>query len=148
MNDNFNTALKNSGMSMYALSKRSGVPYTTINELHSCKNDINQCAASTLWRLAAALDVPAEDLLNVISYLDGVRGKYRGISYVWISDKTSRISFEYNGKTVTLDTGKYLNMPSRIEYYGIIAGWMIRDYINKAEFDRQAEAAFERIAHK
>ena len=138
-NNNFNAALQHSGLSMYALSKRSGIPYTTINELHNGKNDINQCAVSTVWRLGAVIGVPPESLMNPIYYLNGVKGRYKGIDYTWVTSDESCIVFEYDGEKVTLSTGAVYNIPSRIEYYNIIAGWMIKDYIWRKDWERDAQ---------
>lgn len=139
-NDNFNRALADSGMTMYALSKNSGVPYTTVNEIHRGKIDINQCAAGTVQRLAAFLDVPSEKILNKINYLDGVKGRYRGIDYMWTTDGTTQLLFEYQGEPVKMDVGAYYNIPNRLEYYSIIAGWMIEDHIESADWDKAMEA--------
>lgn len=144
-NMNFNTALERSGMSMYALSKASGVPYTTINEIRNCKNDINQCAASTVWRLSAALGVSAEEIINPIYYLDGVRGKYKGIDFTWSVDDCSSIIFEFEGEHVTLSIDRIYNIPSRIKYYNIIAGWMIKDYTERRKWEKEAQRLIERI---
>jgi len=138
-NIRFNKVLKESGLSMYALSKRSGIPYTTINEIHNGKNDINQCAASTVCRLAAALNVSSDAILNDIYYLDGVKGKYKGIEYIWRSRSNSTLTFDYNGNPVTIDTGDFYNIPSRIEYYNIIAGWMIKEYIEHKQWEEDVK---------
>ncbi len=144
-NANFNAVLTESGMSMYALSRDSGVPYTTISEIHRGKNDINQCAAGTVQRLAAILGVTAGDLLNEINYLDGVKGRYKGIDYVWSSDEISQITFCYEEKDVTISTGKKYNIPSRAEYYRVVAGWMIKEYIDKEQWRKEARAKIERL---
>lgn len=147
-NSGFNEALIRSSMSMYALSRLSGVPYTTINEIRNGKNDINQCAAGTVWRLAAALDVPADSIINNINYLDGVRGKYKGIDFVWSTDESSQITFEYEGKPVTLSAGAIYNIPSRIRYYNIIAGWMIKEYASRKEWEKEALRIAERMTKR
>ena len=138
-NTNFNAILEQAGLSMYALSKRSGIPYTTINEIRNGKNDINHCSAATVCRLAAALGVTSDNILNDINYLDGVRGRYKAIDYIWSSAENSLLSFEYQGDSVTLDAGALYNIPSRIEYYNIIAAWMIKEYIEHLEWEKEAQ---------
>ena len=135
-NKNFNDAFERSDMTMYALSRRSGVPYTTINEIRNGRNDINQCAAGTVWKLAAALGVDLTALMNPINYLDGVKGKYKGIDFTWSVGDTTFITFEYDGESVTLDTGAVFNIPARFEYYRIIAGWMIKEHIDSREWQK------------
>lgn len=51
-------------MSMYALSKLSRIPMTTINDLCNGRTKIEKCSGETLYKLAAALKVPIEDLLK------------------------------------------------------------------------------------
>ena len=143
-NDNFNIVLAGSGMSMYALSKLSGVPYTTVNEIHRGKVDINQCAAGTVHRLAGVLDVQPDRIMNPINYLDGVKGRYKGIDFEWTTDGTTHLLFEYDGEQVDLDTDKTFNIPSRLKYYNIIAGWMIDEYIDHVEWQKAAKKKLEK----
>lgn len=147
-NSKFNSALQGSGLSMYALSRCSGVPYTTINEIRNGKNDINQCAAATVWRLAAALGVSPNDLINDINYLDGVKGKYKGIDFIWRSETNTVITFEHNGSTVTLDTGAFYNIPSRLQYYNIIAGWMIKEHLEHIQWEKDAKELINKRKRK
>ena len=144
MNENYNQALERSGLSMYAVSRMSGVPYTTVNEIHNKKIDINQCASATLFRLASALGAEPGAVINPIRYLDGTTGRCRGITYTWSYDNGSRITFQYEGEEVTLNTGKDYNVPGRTRFYNDIAEWMIQDYIEEKklqeEADRQEEA--------
>ena len=60
--------LKEKKMSVYRLSKNSGVPYATVNDICNEKADLAKCSAETVWRISRALDVPMEKLLA--SYLE------------------------------------------------------------------------------
>ena len=64
MNSGFKDALSNSGMSMYSLAKQTDVPYTTINRLVNERLSINNCNAGAVFKIAAALGVRMEDLMN------------------------------------------------------------------------------------
>ncbi|MCR5078932.1 MAG: helix-turn-helix transcriptional regulator, partial [Bacilli bacterium] len=59
-----NEYLEKTNMSVYALSKRSGVPYSTTLSICRGKADIEECRLSTLRALAKALDVSLLDLIN------------------------------------------------------------------------------------
>ena len=52
------------GMSRYSLSKRSGVPYTTLNDICNNKTSLEKCSAETVFRLAKELHVTMEELLE------------------------------------------------------------------------------------
>jgi hypothetical protein len=147
-NKKFNAVLSDSGMTMYALAKRSGVPYTTINEIHNGKNDINQCAAGTVFRLAATLGVAQDEIINDINFLDGVRGRYKGIDYTWSTDGCSCITFEYNGEPITLSAGAYYNIPSRLAYYNTVAGWMIKEHIEKLEWKNSVHKKIKELKNE
>ena len=59
-----NEQLEKKSITKYRLSKESGVPQATINDICSGKADIEKCAAGTLYRLAKILDVSVEDILE------------------------------------------------------------------------------------
>ena len=56
--------LEKQHMTKYRLSKDSGVPQATINDICSGKADIEKCAAGTLYKLAKVLGVTVEDILE------------------------------------------------------------------------------------
>ena len=51
-------------ISVYRLSKTSGVPYATVNDICNGKTRLEKCSAETIYRLAQALDVSMEELLT------------------------------------------------------------------------------------
>ena len=55
--------LKNRNMSVYRLSKNSGVPYATCNDIVSEKTRLEKCSAETVYKIAQTLSVSMEDLL-------------------------------------------------------------------------------------
>ncbi len=55
--------LREKNMSIYRLSKASGVPYATVNDICNGKAQLEKCSAETIYRLAKALDVSMEELL-------------------------------------------------------------------------------------
>ena len=56
--------MREKNLSMYRLSKNSGIPYTTVNDIFSGKTSLEKCSAETVYRLARALDVTMEELLE------------------------------------------------------------------------------------
>ena len=59
-----NDRLKQLNMTKYRLSKESGVPQATINDICSGKTDLDKCAAGTLYRLAKVLDTSVAEILE------------------------------------------------------------------------------------
>lgn len=61
---NINYYLEEKGMTKYRLSKLSGVPHATLNDLCSGKTRIEKCSAETLYKIAKALQVSMEMLIE------------------------------------------------------------------------------------
>lgn len=59
-----NLLLQRKNMSQYALSKNSGVPYSTISDICLGKSDIRKCNVDTAYKIAQALDCSIETLIN------------------------------------------------------------------------------------
>ena len=56
------TLLEQKKISAYALSKKSGIPYSTISDIVNGKTDIKNVSARILYNLSKALDVTMEQL--------------------------------------------------------------------------------------
>ena len=56
--------LKEKNMSIYRLSKLSGVPYATCNDLVRGETKLTEAKAETVYRIAGALDMKMENLLR------------------------------------------------------------------------------------
>jgi len=63
-----NEILKEKNITKYKLSQMSNVPYTTLNDICSSKTNILKCNVETVYRLAKALDVSLDSLLE--NYFD------------------------------------------------------------------------------
>lgn len=55
--------LHENNMTIYRLSKKSGVPYTTLNDICNGRARLEKCSAETVYRIAHALGVTMEELL-------------------------------------------------------------------------------------
>ena len=64
MSMNINEILKQTGMTKYRLSKLSGVPHATLNDLCSGKSHIEKCSAETVYKLSKTLQVSMEVLIE------------------------------------------------------------------------------------
>lgn len=56
--------MKQNNLSMYRLSKNSGVPYTTVSDICTGKAQLEKCSAETVFKLARELGVSMEVLLE------------------------------------------------------------------------------------
>lgn len=58
------TLMEQKKLSKYRLSKNSGIPYTTVQDICTGKAKLEKCTAETVYRLAKELDVSMEVLLQ------------------------------------------------------------------------------------
>ena len=56
--------LESRKMSKYRLSRLSGIPYTTINDICSGKASIEKCSAETIYKIAKVFGVSMEELIE------------------------------------------------------------------------------------
>ncbi|MDO5406268.1 MAG: helix-turn-helix transcriptional regulator [Eubacteriales bacterium] len=59
-----NELMNQKNITKYRLSKKSGVPYTTVNDICSGKAQLEKCSAETIYKIAKELEVPMELLLE------------------------------------------------------------------------------------
>lgn len=59
-----NDLLYNNSMTKYRLSKLSGIPYTTINDICSGRADIKKCSVDSIYRIAKVFEISMEELLK------------------------------------------------------------------------------------
>ncbi len=62
---NIQDLLNNKKLNQYTLSKKSGMPLSTVKKIVSGKHKIENCSGKTLLAISKALDCSIEDLLNV-----------------------------------------------------------------------------------
>lgn len=56
--------LERKSMTIYQLSKMSGVPYTTVNDIYHGRTSLDKCTAETVYKLSRTVDLSMEDLLS------------------------------------------------------------------------------------
>jgi transcriptional regulator with XRE-family HTH domain len=59
-----NEILAKTDMTIYKLAKNSGVPYTTVHDIHCGKTRIEKCSGETLYKLAKTLGITIERLIE------------------------------------------------------------------------------------
>ena len=55
--------LESKNMTLYKLSKNSGVPYTTVNDIYHGRTSLDKCTAETVYKLSKELGLSMEELL-------------------------------------------------------------------------------------
>ena len=135
MNESFKDALKNSGMSMYSLAKKSGLPYTTVNRLVNDKLDINDCNSAAVREMSKVLGVTMEQLVDKYDFLTGTEGEYLGVKYKWTRDEDDHqvLLLNDNGCDLLVWKGRLLIDVNRIDSYMAIVRLMVDELILQNE---------------
>ena len=64
--------LDQQGLTKYRLSKMSGIPYATVNDICNGKVKVEKCSVETVYKLSKALDINMETLVeDAIEYRSG-----------------------------------------------------------------------------
>ena len=66
---NLSAYIKQQGISVYSLSKKSAVPYTTLCSICNGTADVMECRVNTLVKIADSLGVNLLDLILLRKYL-------------------------------------------------------------------------------
>ena len=141
MNNNFVKAFHESGMSVYRLSKQSGVPYTNIYELVHNKKNINLRPAETIRRIAGVLGCSVEQLLNPIHYMDGISGKLYGISFTWRYEGKMVLHLRDGKAHAVLETGLQMTDMNRRRIYEGVTDAYIQQYLKQKAIREHMEKA-------
>lgn len=127
-------------MSQYILSKRSGVPFSTINGLVTGKHSINKCSSASVLKLASVMNVTPEKLLDPYPVMDGVSGKYLGWSYKWSDDNGKMILLiSKDTKKDVIKTQNKFYFPEDMQLYYQITEMLIDRYIYEKEIESKCQ---------
>jgi transcriptional regulator with XRE-family HTH domain len=121
--------LKRQSISVYALAKRSGVPYSTLNDLANGKVSIDNCKVGILKSLSDVLGMSMEDLYNKC-----LGGNQMSVDTDWgvsadisVRNKSYYVQFVYNELPVEIELCKVNRDTTR--YIDSIAKWRAEGYI-------------------
>lgn len=136
MNDKLISKIKDSELTAYQISKRTGIPYTTISELINEKLDVNKCAAETVLRLALFLDSRVEDIMNPHPLISNSAGTYRNVKYKWkaYGDDAVALHITEDEQDKIIDVGKF-NQPRFYKAFRDMTETIIDVYLEEREVE-------------
>ena len=116
------------GRSIYAVSKETGIPYSTLNDLANGKVQIDQCRVGLLRSLAQTLGLSLEETCGVCTGTERtVPTSYHVDIRVFVRNKSYVSEFDYEGEPVLMELCK-VNEDTRF-YIEDIAAWRAEEYI-------------------
>ena len=91
--------IKTNNVSIYSISKRSGIPYSTLNDIVNCKVEIENVKAGIVYALAKTLQISMDWLYELCRNDIIVRSeKYNIDGFVSKKNKKFYLCFEYDHK--------------------------------------------------
>ena len=126
--------LKNQGISVYALSKKIDIAYSTLNDLSNGKVDINNCRLGFIKALADELNLSIDDLYEICNNTNEIKiDSCEEPVKITAKNKKYYAGFIYNGEPVEIQLGR-VNEDSSLFLYDL-AEWRVNGYIRKKKFE-------------
>ena len=103
--------IKEQGLSLAELSRKTGIPYSTLNDMVNNKIAIDNCKAGYVRQLAGALDIPMETLMDLNTMEDSfIEFLSNDISAkLFVRLKSYHVSFRYQDRDIDLELGMILS---------------------------------------
>ncbi|MCD8231583.1 MAG: helix-turn-helix transcriptional regulator [Clostridiales bacterium] len=134
--------LKKRNLSLYHLAKVSAVPYSTVNDLANNRVFAENCKAGVIRRIAAALQISMEELLNICDETTPVETDHGSVNArIFARNKIYYVEFSYDGKTYKKELCS-LNRDCAF-FVNDFAAWEIDDLISRKEL----EVVMDELSH-
>ncbi len=142
MNENFNQALLESGLTMYQLAKKTGISYSLINDLAHEKKPINQRSAEQVGRLASVFGKSISDILDPYCVVEGLSGSVAGTKYkVGYENGQMYIDIFQGNGTHRIVKDQLYCIPRYRDYYELAVESSVENYLEekkkKEEFEQR-----------
>ena len=138
----FKDYLKQKKISVYSLSHKAGISYSTLNDFVNEKVPVDQCRAGMIRKVAEALGISMDALYDLATYEPlHIMTSYGVECVVTKHSKRYHVVFDYGGKTVDLpvcritDDTKY--------YIEDVAKWHAEDYIRDEHMKEFGEGKYD-----
>ena len=120
--------LKEKGISLYSLAQKSGIAYSTLNDLYNGKVGIDKCRVAVLRSLAEALDMSMDSVYEICAEEHRhIRNSYNAEADLMVRAKYYYARLKYNGEPVDIRLCKVTE--DTTFYIDDIARWRVESYI-------------------
>lgn len=122
-------------ISIYSLSKKTDIPYSTLNDLCNGKVEIDNCKVIMLMKLANALKISTDDLYEMCKRKDNSFIIKQNNTQATIKAKNKKYYVEYKDKndTVIIDLFKVNGTNSK--YVKDAAQWLVEEKMIDTEME-------------
>lgn len=126
--------IKEQGLSLAKLAAKTGIPYSTLNDMVNHKIAMDNCKAGYVRRLAGALEIPMETVMDLNTMeTSSIEFLNKDVSAkLDVRRKAYHVTFRYQDQDVDLELGP---VNKATTYYAReMARWAVEDYIAEAEW--------------
>ena len=122
------------GISIYAASRATGIPYSTLNDLANCKVDLENCKLGMVLSLSSYLDISIEELMDICRIDKKVVSTSYGVdANINVRNKSYTVAFEYDDENIEMELCKVNEDTSY--YIDSIAKWRTEEYIRRRRME-------------
>ncbi len=125
------------GYNLISFSKKYEIPYSTLNDIVNDKTKLYTCKGITLYKLAKALNIPMEDLMEKSEYTKQIAIKYEEVTVkcTVYSFRQQYIRLTYKKETKSIDLEYNLTRKAEREYFNsfleMLADSFMKETISK-----------------
>ena len=136
-------SINKNNISLYKISKDTGIPYMTINDIFNNKTFINKCTFEVVYKLSIYLNCDINDIINKNMIYNNITGIYKKIKYKYqtIDDKICLFLIDKN-KTFKVDEKTQYCVQNPYLFTKLYAETFIDDYCEKKELENYYEKLY------
>lgn len=119
--------LNSRNISIYSLSKKTNIPYSTLSDLCNNKVEIDNCKLSIVRSIAKALNLSIEGLYEIVIQKDNIVEikEYNTLAYIKTKNKRYYVEYTKDNKVIDIDLFKVNSTNSK--YVKDAASWLVED---------------------
>lgn len=119
--------LNSRNISIYSLSKKTNIPYSTLSDLCNNKVEIDNCKLSIVRSIAKALNLSIEELYEIVIQKDNIVEikEYNTLAYIKTKNKRYYVEYTKDNKVIDIDLFKVNSTNSK--YVKDAASWLVED---------------------
>ena len=121
------------GYNLISFSKKYEIPYSTLNDIVNDKTKLYTCKGITLYKLAKALNIPMEDLMEKSEYTKQIDIKYKEVTVkcTVYSYRQQYIRMTYKKETKDIDLKYNLTRKTEREYFNTFLEMLADSFIEE-----------------
>ena len=121
------------GYNLISFSKKYEIPYSTLNDIVNDKTKLYTCKGITLYKIAKALNIPMEDLMEKSEYTKQIDIKYKEVTVkcTVYSYRQQYIRMTYKKETKDIDLKYNLTRKTEREYFNTFLEMLADSFIEE-----------------